>query len=83
MMNPKQFPDMDEEVGGYRACIVGDSTELPRIEFHGLHHAFAAARDRAKRIHAALVSAGETGIKAHVHWHGDRPDGFPRNGITL
>lgn len=77
-----EFTDFDADTGGYSACVI-EIDGGRRIEFSGLHPSFGAARDRAKRLHQALLAAGETGIKPHVHWHGERPAGFPRNGVTF
>ena len=82
MLSIAAYADFDAMQGGYSACAI-EIDGGRRIEFPGLHPSFSAARDRAKRLHAALLAAGETGIKPHVHWHGERPAGFPRNGVTF
>lgn len=76
------YPTVDLDTSSYSAGIVyidGAS----QISFPGAHQDFGAAKTRAERIRSALVAAGEIGIKAHVGFRGERPVGFPRNGVTL
>lgn len=76
------YPITDLNVSAYTAGIVyvdGART----IRFDGVHQDFSTARDRSRKIAQALVAAGEVGIKAHVGFTGERPEGFPRNGVTV
>ena len=77
------FPDVDGEAAGYIASIRYDSGDgsIPLIRLPGWHLAFSDAQTRARRVAAAMLSAGETGLCAHVAFGGIRPAGFPTAGI--
>lgn len=76
------YPDIETEGCGYRAKVLYDGGAVASLEFPGLHQSCYAARGRAQKIAAALRTAGETGVRGWVGWHGERPEGFPRNGIA-
>lgn len=77
------FPDTDGETSGYVAAIRYDSGDgsIPLIRLPGWHLTFVAARDRARRVAMAILEADERGLCAHVAFGGDRPAGFPKNGV--
>ena len=79
---PHLYPTLNSEHGVYVAEVVyidgGNS-----LRFNGGHEEFQVAAARARKIRQALMDAGEVGLKAHVGFAGERPDGFPRNGVTL
>jgi len=80
------YPDFDigdETAGGYTAAVVFDTASFSPLVFPGAHAEYCAARTRAFRCATALRAAGELGVKAHVGCVGERPAGFPRNGVFL
>jgi hypothetical protein len=77
-----RFPDVDAAVGGYAAEIRDTSNlEIKSMRLPGVHDSFAQARARARRAAAALVAAGESGLVGWVAYTGERPAGFPHNGV--
>jgi hypothetical protein len=81
MTNPSDYPDLDADVSAYAVLVRYD--RCGPLRFPGGHDSFRAASSRARKIHAGLLSAGETGISVSVGFYGARPACFPRNGVPL
>lgn len=78
------YPDIETDDSNYRAAIRYDDTEgWPTFAFPGGHTSFAMAASRARSLTAAIRTAGELGVSAYVVYSGERPDGFPRNGVKV
>jgi hypothetical protein len=75
------YPDIEADGCGYRAQIVYDRGACGVLHLSGLHQSFSAARDRARSVAAAMRGAGEMGVAGWVACLGERPAGFPRNGV--
>lgn len=83
-VSPKgDYPDLEPEIAGYQPSVHYDGSEAPPLVIPGGHETFAAACHRARRIAEALRGAGETGITPWVVVSGERPAGFPRNGVRV
>ena len=79
-----QYPDLDADGPSvYRAGVRYAIEGQPALAFPGGHLSFAAAAEKARKLCAALRAAGEVGVSPHVGVSGERPAGFPRNGVTL
>lgn len=76
------YPDLDPEISRYHAGIVYTDGAI-RLDFPGSHDSFADAKARASRLCAALIAAGEMGIRPRVGYSGERPADFPRNGVVV
>ena len=81
------FPDIvsSEDPNFFSAYTAGvwfDGSSTP-IVFPGSFSRFAAAKEKAGRLTAALVLAGESGLAGYVGFTGEKPPGFPSNGVTL
>jgi hypothetical protein len=74
------YPKLDAEISAYRAALAYDGVLAPLV-LPGAHEEFPAAAARARKIAEALRAVGETGLAPHVTFSGERPAGFPRNGV--
>jgi hypothetical protein len=81
MTNPNDYPDLDPDVSAYTVLVRYDGCDP--LRFPGVHDSFRAASTRARKIRDGLFSAGETGVYISVGFSGERPAGFPRNGVPL
>ena len=79
MIQFPRYPELDTEIAGYTAAIRYEG--WPLLVIPGLHAEFDAAKHRALRVSKALLAAGETGVRGWVTVKGERPPGFPRNGV--
>lgn len=77
------FPDVDTDISVYKAAVVYQIEDYPRFVFPGGFDNFKSAADKANRLCTALIAAGEHMTIPHVTFGGERPEGFPRNGVTL
>ena len=75
------YPDVDTDVSGYVATIHYDLEGGHRLILPGVHDNFRGARDRARRVADAILASGETGLCGWVEFRGEKPAGFPRNGV--
>lgn len=78
-----QYPDVDVEISGYVACVMYDGDTMTPIRFPGSYEVFIDAAARSRKIVQALRAAGESGVRPYVHFTGERPHDFPRNGVML
>jgi hypothetical protein len=76
------YPTVDADVSGYTAAVAFDA-DGATVVFPGRHLDYAAAAARARKLASAIRAAGEMGCRAKVGWVGERPAGFPRNGVML
>lgn len=76
------YPNVDADVSGYTAIVTFDA-DGAEAKFPGRHLDYASAAARAHSLVAALRDAGEMGCRAKVGYAGERPAGFPRNGVVL
>ena len=76
------YPTVDADVSGYTAMVAFDA-DGASVTFPGRHLDYAAAAARARKLASAIRAAGEMGCQAQVGFSGERPAGFPRNGVML
>ncbi len=70
-------------LSAYTACFTYDDAAPFRVSALPGSHDLEAAIARARRVVAAMRAAGETDVRAHIGFAGERPANFPRNGVTL
>lgn len=73
--------EINHETSYFVAGVLYDDTGF--IAFPGGHDEFRSAARKARILAAALKQAGETGLRPYVHYRGERPKNFPRNGVPV